>query len=78
MEVISFGRSRKDEERDRRLDIIIAFCRSRKRCRAGDGRACPLLGLCGSRPLGEGITSFSDGEIQDALRLIASDAGKRK
>ena len=75
MEVISFGRSRIDEERDRRLDIILAFCRSKKRCRR-EGRRCPLHPLCGSRPLGDGITSFTDEEIGEALRLIASDAGK--
>lgn len=74
MEVISYGRTRLETIRDRNLDMILSYCHMRRSCGKGEKR-CPIAAICGSHPLGYLITDFTDKEIAEALRLIASNGG---
>ena len=77
MEVVSFGRTRADTVRDKNLDMIISYCHMRHGCGRGDQR-CPVARICYRHPLGYLKTDFTDKEIEEALRLIASDGGFRE
>ena len=70
MEVISWGKTRKEIERERKIDLLLSFCRDRQK--VGGCSGCPIVRICYAHPLGEGITTFSESELQDALTLMAS------
>ena len=75
MEVISWGKTRKEIERERKIDLLLSFCRERQK--GGGCSGCPIARICYSHPLGEGITSFPESELQDALALMASKEAEK-
>ena len=73
MEVATYGKDRAEAIRDRNIDIIIAYCHSRKSC-GKDELRCPVARIC-DRGRYRLITSFTDEEITEALQLIAAAGG---
>lgn len=77
MQVVNYGKTRQQTVRERNLDMILAYCRSRKSCGRKDEDRCPLARICGQRPYYL-ISDFTMAEIRDAMRLIAADGGCRE
>ena len=73
MEVATYGKGRAEAIRDRNLDLILAYCRSRKSCEKDELR-CPVARIC-DRGRFRLITDFTDEEITEALQLITAQGG---